>query len=113
MIIFLFLLFQGIISFTLHTHQLADGSLVTHSHIFGFDKTSKSSDSSKNHSHNDKDYLFYFLVTVINSFILSGFFLKLFREITVKALTPITENLFHQIINSILSLRAPPLKSIN
>lgn len=110
LVILLFLVFQGIISFTLHTHKLPDGRFVTHSHIFEFNKNTNSSDPSKNHNHNEKDYLFYFLVTVINSFILAGLFFKLFRAITAKVLILTSENLYYQVIYSIPSLRAPPLK---
>jgi len=107
LVIFLFFVFQGIISFTMHTHQLPDGRLVTHSHFSDFHKQNNSTNSS--HNHNDKDYLFYYLITVINSFLIASFFYRILQIFSSQVYIPNKEYLIQNFLFAILSLRAPPL----
>lgn len=104
-----FLAFQGIISFTKHTHQLPDGRLVSHSHLAGWNTGNNSDNNSSGHKHTQGEYFFLYLVTVVSFFILVNIILNLFKNFTSNRYVSLSQHFVRQIHHSISSLRAPPV----
>lgn len=104
-VLFLFSLNLLINFFTVHSHVLADGTRITHSHIITNDS---SNGSSENHSHSAEEIESYYLASFLqignlDTFIVSFILLLLF----IRFLTENVRN--HQFgFMNFTSLRGPP-----
>ncbi len=61
-----FLLFQILVSFSIHVHELPDGRLITHSHLITQNSTGTQESKKNEHSHTELELLVLYLFTSIN-----------------------------------------------
>lgn len=95
----------------LHTHKLPNGKIVCHSHHTD-NENQQSENKSGSHEHNNLEYLYYYIVTVFNNFLLffvvfiSGIkILRIFKQHQI--FSPL-----HKFIIIQRPLRAPPIFSV-
>ncbi|MCK5077075.1 MAG: hypothetical protein KAR38_11900 [Calditrichia bacterium] len=65
-------------SFFLHTHKLNNGNIVYHSHFFLQNNNDEGNTNAK-HEHTSIENLFYFLLSVLNEFLLFAAFALIFQ----------------------------------
>ena len=111
----LFLLFSFalcmIFSFVfLHYHVLANGQIVTHSHIFKISKNYDDSTKSQTtrHSHTKSEFIYLFLTNILNNLLMIAVAFVVILAMTVIFLFPSFERLYVQNFIYYISSRAPP-----
>jgi len=110
-LIFLTISIQINNSFFLHAHKLNNGNLVYHSHFF-WENNKDTGNNNTKHKHTAIEQLFYFLLSVLNEFLLFAAFvliLQLFKQFRILSNKIISSQ--NNIITKYLP-RSPPVFSL-
>lgn len=91
----------------LHAHVLADGRVIVHSHYIKHNNAKKG--NQINHTHNNLEYLFYYLTTNLNYLLFYILFFILIFKVLYNARLFYNKKIYRkQFIYTNHSLRAPP-----
>ncbi len=91
----------------LHAHVLADGRVVVHSHYVQHNNAKKGHQT--NHTHNNLEYLFYYLTTNSKCLLFYILFFILIFKVLYNSRLFYNKKIYHkQFIYTNHSLRAPP-----
>jgi len=91
----------------LHVHELPSGQFTIHSHA------TRHNSQNSNHTHTNLEYLVYFLISVVNYFLLIIFIFRVLLKI-ISTLKNFRSDFLFSLFDFLQSLRrAPPLNTIS
>lgn len=108
LVIFQFLLWLVMLSFTRHVHELPDGRLIVHSHLTPVSQQSGQTDQPSNHTHTSSEYFYLYIVTVVNFFILISLAFGFVFPNGFKHNFNFIPTFYKRYFHLDISLRAPP-----